>query len=149
MVASERTMYDGFGTSQVALNVLDRRLPKPLANCVGAHLGGSQHRWTRKGPRCKGLKEGERNHHRNWPAPLSLTVCSVQKTTEFLIILHLLIVDASVSAVSQSQSHVCMHSYTTTKVSVTDMDQHLVENLGRKRGKSCLPVFAYSRHNDL
>ena len=25
-----RTMYDGFGMSQVAINVLDRRLPEPL-----------------------------------------------------------------------------------------------------------------------
>ena len=33
-------MYDGFGMSQVATDVLDRRLSKPLVSCVGAHLGG-------------------------------------------------------------------------------------------------------------
>ena len=38
------------------------------------------------------LKEKEKNHHRNWPAPLSLTVCSVQKNTELVIILYLVIV---------------------------------------------------------
>ena len=93
MVASGRRMYDRFGMSQVAINVLDRRLSKPLAICVGAHLGGRQNRWTRRGPRCKGSKERELNHHRNWPGPLSLAVCSVQENAEFVVILsHLLIV---------------------------------------------------------
>ena len=33
-------MYNGIGMSQVAIDVLNRRLPKPPSSCVGAHLGG-------------------------------------------------------------------------------------------------------------
>ena len=44
MVVSGRTMYDGFGMSQIITDVLDQRLSKPLASCVGAHLGRDEAR---------------------------------------------------------------------------------------------------------
>lgn len=94
-------------------------------------------------------KEKERNHHRNWPDPLSLTVCSVQGNTKFVIILQLLIVPMNLSSLSRSQYHACVHSCTTTKVYFTDVYQHLVENMGRNWGKNRLPVYSCSRHSDL
>lgn len=39
--------------------------------------------------------------------------------------------------------------FTATKVSVTDMDQHIVEHLGRRWETNFLPAFASSHHNDL
>lgn len=55
MMASGRTVYDGIGMLPVAIDVLDRRLPKPSSSCVGAHLGGKAVSLDETGPEMQGF----------------------------------------------------------------------------------------------